>query len=322
MFSGLATAVLAPLLLVSAATVAAAGGRLSRLAAALTERTRLGSAFVGVVVLGSATSLPELATTTTATVVGDAGLAVGNLVGGVAALMALLAAADAALPGSLAARLRLRTFLVKAGFLASALALVLAGLLLPPRGILGMGAWTLALLAAYPLMLWAVRRLPSGDEPPSGVEGPIWGRMVGAAAIILASGVVFVLSAEELAARHRLDSSFVGATLLAWTTALPEASSTWGAMRLGRADLAAANVVGAGFLQLVLLAVVDAGTKGHGLLETGSAGVALATLSLVLVGLLAISAFWRRQPSMLRLGVGSWAVLAVYVAGMTWFARW
>jgi cation:H+ antiporter len=47
------------------------------------------------VLLGVATSLPEIATTVTAGILGNAGLATGNLMGGVALQIVVLAGADA-----------------------------------------------------------------------------------------------------------------------------------------------------------------------------------------------------------------------------------
>lgn len=59
------------------------GTRLERYAAAISLKTGVGQAFIGLILLAAATSLPEVATTVTATLNGNTTLAVSNLLGGV-----------------------------------------------------------------------------------------------------------------------------------------------------------------------------------------------------------------------------------------------
>lgn len=79
---------------VAAVFVWGAGTRLSRYADAISERTGLGTVFLGVLMLGGITSLPEAATMVTAALIGNVPLAVNDLLGGVAMQVAILAAAD------------------------------------------------------------------------------------------------------------------------------------------------------------------------------------------------------------------------------------
>src|SRR5688572_2907744 len=73
-----------------------AGVHLSRCAKIIAERTKMGQAFIGAVLLGGLVSLPEMATTITASAIGNAPLAVNTLLGGIAAAMAMIAVTDAA----------------------------------------------------------------------------------------------------------------------------------------------------------------------------------------------------------------------------------
>ncbi|WP_366855771.1 hypothetical protein, partial [Brevundimonas sp.] len=79
----------------AAAAVWHAGTRLARYADRLATATGLGGAVVGLVVLGGVTSLPEIATSTTAALFSGPQLAVNNLLGGVAFQLVVLAVADA-----------------------------------------------------------------------------------------------------------------------------------------------------------------------------------------------------------------------------------
>jgi cation:H+ antiporter len=84
----------AGIFLAAGACVWLAGTRLAGYADAIASRTGLSQAFLGVVLLGIATSLPEIATTATAAWMGNARLVAGNLFGGVALQVAVLAIAD------------------------------------------------------------------------------------------------------------------------------------------------------------------------------------------------------------------------------------
>ena len=81
---------------VGAAIVWAAGTRLSRGADAIADRTGLGQAFVGALLLGGTTSLPEIAATVSASLIRNAPIAVNNIFGGIAMQVTILAMADAA----------------------------------------------------------------------------------------------------------------------------------------------------------------------------------------------------------------------------------
>jgi cation:H+ antiporter len=76
--------VLLAVFVVSAAVIWLAGIRLSRYTDVLAERLHLGAAIGGVILLAVATNLPEIAITVSAASSGAVGVAVGNLLGGIA----------------------------------------------------------------------------------------------------------------------------------------------------------------------------------------------------------------------------------------------
>src|SRR5436305_9605943 len=86
-----------PLILIftgSAVVIWVSGVRLSSSTEALDTRFKLGSALGGLLLLAIATDLPELAITITAAIHNDLGLAVGNLLGGIAIQTLVLVALD------------------------------------------------------------------------------------------------------------------------------------------------------------------------------------------------------------------------------------
>jgi cation:H+ antiporter len=84
-------------LLLAAGTIWFAGVRLERYADTISERTGLGQAFTGTLLLAGPASLPGVAATVTAVgLLNNPTLAVHNLLGGVALQTAVLAVADRA----------------------------------------------------------------------------------------------------------------------------------------------------------------------------------------------------------------------------------
>ena len=83
------------LIFVAAAAVCIAGISLSNQTDVLSTRLHLGTALGGVVLLAVATHLPEIAITVSATVTGNVGVAVGNILGGIAIQTVVLVVLDA-----------------------------------------------------------------------------------------------------------------------------------------------------------------------------------------------------------------------------------
>src|SRR6476619_6708695 len=81
--------------LLSAGVIWGAGIKLSDYTDVLAERLHLGAALGGVILLSIATNLPEIAITVAAALSGNVGVAVGNLLGGIAIQTVVLVALDA-----------------------------------------------------------------------------------------------------------------------------------------------------------------------------------------------------------------------------------
>ncbi len=79
-----------------AAAIWFAGTRLSHLADAIGDKTGAGQAIMGLIFLAAITEVPELVTTSTAALGGNAALALNNMFGGITMQTAILVVADAA----------------------------------------------------------------------------------------------------------------------------------------------------------------------------------------------------------------------------------
>lgn len=323
----------------AAAAVWYAGDRLTRSVDAIAERHALGRAFMGFVVLATATQLPEVVTNSTAALRGDAALVLNSMFGGVSLQTAVLVIADFfAARHALTYLSRSASNLAQASMLILLLAIVLGVAIVGDYALTGtVGLAPLVLAAAYLLvirMLWVLDRQPSWkplDADQARSDGETAGnnrfvelgtaRLVGysvvAAAVILVAGVVLVLTAEAIAAQSGLGSSFIGVTLLATATSLPEVSTTLAAVRLGRYGMAVADIFGSNMIMIALLLPSDLLYREGVLLAEDNASARFAlVLGIALTAIYLAGLVLRQRRSYLRLGIDSWAVLVVYAAGI------
>jgi cation:H+ antiporter len=266
---------LGPQCLVLAAIVAGAGTALARAADLIANATGLGRLLVGSVLLAAATSLPELAVDVAAVRAGHTDLAAGDLLGSSLMNLLILAAIDLCrrngrkmLSREAASHALSATLAIAVTGLAGC-AILTAGKL-PAVVFFGIGGWCWAILVAYLLgarMLFIDQRISvrlTTDQMPNERRG-IWIP----AAIFLVSAVVLVTAgprlaavAAELADRSGLGGTFVGTTLVALTTSLPELVASLAAVRLGAVDLAIGNVFGSNAFNMIMFVPLDAVCPG------------------------------------------------------------
>ncbi|MBT0585163.1 hypothetical protein [Alteromonas oceanisediminis] len=94
MFNGFSIGVNLAIFCALAGIVWLAGTRLSYLIDAIAEQTQIARAFLGLILLATATELPEFVTTITASSSGNGTLALNNMFGGMLMQLAVLSAAD------------------------------------------------------------------------------------------------------------------------------------------------------------------------------------------------------------------------------------
>ncbi len=257
-----------------AMVVAAAGVVLARSADRIAAATGLGRLLVGSVLLAAATSLPELSVDIAAVRAGMPDLATGDLLG--SSLMNLLILAGIDLAQRSGRRMLSREAASHA--LSATLAIALTGLAalavltagrLPSLSILGIGGWSWAILVAWFLgarMLFIDQRISvraaaaeSGAGPAArpALAGPAVA-FVAAAAVLVVAGPRLAAVADELAKETGLGRTFVGTTLVALTTSLPELVASIAAVRMGAFDLAIGNTFGSNAFNMVLFVPLDA----------------------------------------------------------------
>jgi cation:H+ antiporter len=182
----------------------------------LSTRLHLGSALGGLILLAIATNLPEIAIVASASLAGNLGLAVGNILGGIAIQTVVLVALDAfgvAGRQPLTYRAASLVLVLEAALVVAVLAIVIAGTQLPktlialrvtPAALLILLVWVAGLL----LLQRAGRSLPwhESGQPPDGQQHPRGHSATQTAQTATQRGITTAKSATILRNRRRGDA--------------------------------------------------------------------------------------------------------------------
>ena len=254
-----------------------AGIYLSKATDVLDERFGLGDAVGGMLLLGLAGSLPELAITASAALGGHLSLAVGNLLGGIAMQTLVLVLLDAT-----SKRRRPLTSLTTtvSPLLESMLVIalvtvaVMGGFLPETTAIGSVSPASIAIVVFFLLGIVGLNRarerrawVVASAEPASTESAPnrfkaattmlVLGVFGLASLATLFAGVMLEQTGNQLADEMGINGVIFGATILAAVTALPEISSGIAAVRLGQVELAMSDIYGGNAMQLTFFLLAD-----------------------------------------------------------------
>lgn len=316
-----------------------AGTRLSYLADAIAEHTGVSRAIMGLVFLAALTSLPELVTTSAAAIKGDAALALNNMFGGITMQTAILAVADAvAVRVTLSSFPRKPTPILEGALLILLLTTTLVIVSLGDVALffnVGMGAALLAGIYCLSILLlnrydkdhaWRPIDLPEPEAvtralPSHGLRHlPLRSLVIqscAVAAVILVCGILLVETGAVIAERSGLGSSFIGVTLLAATTSLPELSTTIAAARIGAYTMAVSNIFGSNLIMVFVLFPADLFYRDGAILNQAGETAQLALLSgIAVTTIYIIGLLIKKKPRVAGMGLDSILVLAAYLVSL------
>jgi cation:H+ antiporter len=323
--------------LVAAVFIWFAGTRLVRYLDAIAVKTGLGQAFVGMLLLGSITSLPEIANVMTSSWTGNPSLAINNLLGSASINVLLLAIADSFIGrDALTSLVAQPATLMQAALSMIVMALVATAITSGDTSVLGIGAWSIAVFAssigAFWLCAqyertapWVVKEEPQSKErgiPGAENAGPQSLRLLIAKAavvgvVIFVAGYCLSQTGDALAVQTGLGSGFVGFVLIGVSTSLPELSTIVAALRMRKYEMAIGEVLGTNFVNVSLILLADAMfTGGPVINELGRFEIASALLGIVLTGVLLIGLLERRNPTFLNMGYDSLAIMLAFSGGL------
>ena len=324
----------------------AAGTRLSGYLDRIAQRTGIGGGLLGLFLLGGITSLPEFATVSTASWVGNAPLAVNNVLGSAAINVLLLALADAFIGRrALTSVVGEPTPLLQGVLGIILLTVVVIAILAGDVSVLGVGIWSTALVPLFCFSVWLTSKYeqrPPWTVTPDGTDGAETRGGSGesatharaqelpggslhadivktclAALVILAAGFVLAKSGDAIAQQTGLGSGLLGLVLLGFATSLPEISSIYAAVKLERYSMVLGDVFGTNIFNVLLIFLADAIYDGNPVLSEVGVFEAVATLiAILLTSIYLVGLLERRDRTILLMGYASFAVIVTYASGL------
>ncbi|OGT15577.1 MAG: cation transporter, partial [Gallionellales bacterium RIFCSPHIGHO2_02_FULL_57_16] len=290
-------------LLLCLAVIGYAGYFLSRNGDIIAEKSGVSASWVGLILLSTATSLPELVTGISAVTFADApNIAVGDVLGSTVFNLAILVMLDALYRRETMYSRAAQGHILSAALGALLIAFAGFSLLLDHAGMSPafghVGLYSPFILLVYLVAMRAVysyeRRTLSEFVEASAERYPgitlrsaVKGYAQAATAVVLAgSWLPFV--AKDISDLMGWGQSFVGTLLVAAVTSAPEAAVTISALRIGALDMAIANLLGSNLFDIIILAVDDVFYTRGSLLAHVDASHALTAFTAVMMSALVI----------------------------------
>jgi len=264
-----------------------AGRYLSDLADETAELTGLSKGFIGALILGVITSLPELIGTLTAVVYNsNPDLGVGNIFGSNLFNIAILSVAIILF----SSKMEHNGWQWRSNFSAY-LSISLSAFLVMLIGMYKLSGNTSALwadiciLVFYVMGMWIYSRQGTEEAEASPLHQEHSRRGLGAnmaliaffGALVVAAGVLLADACDDIARSTHLTSTFVGSLFMAAATSLPELVVTLRLLKLGNISMATGNIFGSNLMNLTIVGLAD-------LAYTGTLYAAVTSSQMVTLG--------------------------------------
>lgn len=257
--------------MVCAAVIIYSGSKLSFYGDKIAELTGMGRAWVGLILMASVTSLPELLTgISSVAIVKAPDLAAGDIFGSCVFNLLILSVLDARIKKPLFSMVK-SSHIVAAIF--SIILLMVAGIAIyladEIPSVLWMSSFTFILFGIYLAAVWGIFRYEQAaltESPPTTVSltpsrsaelrKTIGGYALNAL-IVIGAAVFLPYFGEHIATQTGLGNSFFGTLFIAAATSLPELVVSLAALRIGALDMAVGNLFGSNAFNMFILGIDD-----------------------------------------------------------------
>jgi cation:H+ antiporter len=243
-----------PLLAISLLLIMLVSDRIIRYVLAISKAFGLSEMAAGFILLSVTTSLPELSVSTVASLAGEGGLSVGNVLGSnIANLTIILGLAILLSRKEVMIKGQSQKELVQFLFISSIIPLFIV-----QRGSLGpvLGIVLLILFAYFGVTVSCKTESTTFNEAPQQREGNI--AVVGIK-FLVGVGLIIILSkfavdsSIDIAGFIGLPPSIIGATIIGFGTSLPELATTIQALKKGLVSMALGNLLGSCITNITLI---------------------------------------------------------------------
>jgi len=216
-------------------------------AAGIAKKKGISGHVIGVTLVATATSLPELATAVTAAIDHESGIAIGNIVGSNAFNVGVVLALSVMIMPVLS-----DSMVKRDGFFVWGATMLFA--LLALNGISRWEALILLLLyLAYVIYLFKATKLSGDIEVGEKGYFFLFLMFLGGFILLCVGSPILVTSAKSLAVDVGVDSSVIAVTLIAAGTSLPELLTGVIAAVKGHEGMAVGNVLGSNLFNILMI---------------------------------------------------------------------
>ena len=341
MFASFPLVLLIPLFVAGAAAVWLAGIQLSNTTDVIDTRFGLGEALGGLVLLAIATNLPEIAIVVSASMTRNIGIAIGNILGGIAIQTVVLVILDGfglRRKGALTYEAASLQLVLEGVLVISVLVISIMGKQLPASLIfLNLAPGDLLIAALWLVGVWLINkarkdlpwqekgRAPDTSRPTNShrqEKTERWSTarvllvFALAALVTLAAGVVLEESGSAMADRVGMSGVLFGSTILAAATSLPEVSTGLASVNIGDYQLAVSDIFGGNAFLPVLFLPATLLSGQSVLPQAKNTDIYLASLGVLLTAVYIYGLIFRPKRQFLDLGIDSLVVLVLYLVGV------
>jgi cation:H+ antiporter len=299
-----------------AALIGFSGPELSRSGDIIAEKTGLSHSWIGLILLATVTSLPELVTGLSAVTIADVpDIAVGDVFGSCVFNLAILIVLDLLHRDEPIYRRAHQGHILAAGF-----GIVLVGwagmsVLLSGQNIsfnVGhVGLYSPIMIGLYFIAIRTVfvyerNQREEFVEDVAAQYADITlrtavRRYLVAAVVLVAAGIWLPFVGSDLANAMGWNNTFVGTLFVAAATSLPELVVTIAALRLGALDMAIANLLGSNLFDMLVLAIDDfAFLKGPILSHVSPMHAVSAFSAVIMTGIVVVGLLYRSKTRVFR----------------------
>jgi cation:H+ antiporter len=317
---------------ICAAVILYSGSRLSVYGDLIAEKTGLAKGWIGLVLLATVTSLPELITSVSAVTLNNLpSMAVSGTVGSCMFNMMVIALLD------VLSKHRPVSNMVQSGHqLSCGFGILLLGLValeigfgkyfpiltslnaIAPTSILFIVVYLLSMRLIFDYE--KVRINETAGDLGEKVAGPDT-TLIKAIGLFVLFSVVIVVAAcflpglgEQIGKQTGWGESFIGSSLIAITTSLPEITVSVTAARMGSFDMAVANLLGSNLFNVAILAITDmCYLKGPLLQAVDPVNSSTAICAMMALAVVVIGLTYRSQKKFLYLAGDAIAICIIYV---------
>lgn len=318
--------------LISAAATWSAGTILAKTTDVIDYRFKIGDALGGLIFLGIAGSLPEIAIVISASIYGRIPVIIGNLIGGLSIQTLLIVFFDYATKIKKPISYLAGSFVlsIEVLFVIFLVLLVILGSFIPEKiTFFQINPISILIFLGWFLGLFIINRLRKKDENKrvkkmtqkhdfylKKSNGYVIFLFFVASIITLVAGFFLEQSGTLIATNLGINSGIFAATILALISALPEISTGLESILIGDHQLAVSDVMGGNAFMLTLFLMAELIIRKPVLSYATIYDALLAVLAVLMMGVYSISFLKKPTKSYFNLGVDSIIVIILYFVGI------